>query len=135
MALLLKHGLLFLNLEHQPFLFSLSQCQQQLGACKGHLPSASSELGLPRWHSGEESACQCKRCGFSTWVRKIHGSPLQCSCLENSMDRGAWWPAVPGSQRVRHNLVTEPTHTAEMKPPVPAAADLQHTLKAVRGGE
>ena len=23
-----------------------------------------------------------------------HGSPLQCSCLENSMDRGAWWTTV-----------------------------------------
>ena len=20
-----------------------------------------------------------------------HGNPLQCSCLENPMDRGAWW--------------------------------------------
>ena len=23
-----------------------------------------------------------------------HGNPLQCSCLENSMDRGAWWATV-----------------------------------------
>ena len=27
--------------------------------------------GLPRWHSGEESACQCGRHGFDPWVRKI----------------------------------------------------------------
>ena len=26
--------------------------------------------------------------------------PLQYSCLENPMDRGAWWAAVQGSQRV-----------------------------------
>ena len=26
--------------------------------------------------------------------------PLQYSCLENSMDRGAWWATVHGSQRV-----------------------------------
>ena len=32
-----------------------------------------------------------------------HGNPLQCSCLENPMDRGAWWATVHGSQRVRHN--------------------------------
>ena len=25
-----------------------------------------------------------------------NGSPLQCSCLENSMDRGAWQAAVHG---------------------------------------
>ena len=23
-----------------------------------------------------------------------HGNPLQCSSLENPMDRGAWWAAV-----------------------------------------
>jgi len=23
-----------------------------------------------------------------------HGNPLQYSCLENSMDRGAWWAIV-----------------------------------------
>ena len=25
-----------------------------------------------------------------------HGSPLQFSCLENPMDRGAWWATVHG---------------------------------------
>ena len=25
-----------------------------------------------------------------------NGNPLQCSCLENSMDRGAWWATVYG---------------------------------------
>ena len=25
-----------------------------------------------------------------------HGSPLQYFCLENPMDRGAWWAAVHG---------------------------------------
>ena len=25
-----------------------------------------------------------------------HGNPLQYSCLENPMDRGAWWAIVPG---------------------------------------
>ena len=25
-----------------------------------------------------------------------HGKPLQYSCLENPMDRGAWEPIVPG---------------------------------------
>ena len=31
------------------------------------------------------------------------GNPLQYSCLENSMDRGAWWVTVHGVARVRHN--------------------------------
>ena len=25
-----------------------------------------------------------------------NGTPLQCSCLENPMDRGAWWAAIHG---------------------------------------
>ena len=29
-----------------------------------------------------------------------NGTPLQYSCLENPMDRGAWWNTVRGSQRV-----------------------------------
>ena len=33
-----------------------------------------------------------------------HSNPLQYSCLENPMDRGAWWALQPfGWQRVRHN--------------------------------
>ena len=27
---------------------------------------------------------------------KGHGNPLQYSCLENPMDRGAWWVTVHG---------------------------------------
>ena len=37
-----------------------------------------------------------------------HGNPLQYSCLENSMDREAWWATVHGVRRVRHDLVTTP---------------------------
>ena len=28
--------------------------------------------------------------------REGNGNPLQYSCLENSKDRGAWWPTVHG---------------------------------------
>ena len=31
-----------------------------------------------------------------------NGNPLQYSCLENSMDRGAWW-AIVHEIRVGHN--------------------------------
>ena len=37
-----------------------------------------------------------------------NGNPLQCSCLENPMDRGAWQAVVHGLPRVGHNLVTKP---------------------------
>ena len=35
-----------------------------------------------------------------------NGTPLQYSCLENPMDRGAWWAAVRGALRVRHDWAT-----------------------------
>ena len=47
-----------------------------------------------------------------TWVQSLGGedplkkgmvNPLQYSCLENAMDRGAWRPTVHGVQRVEHS--------------------------------
>ena len=35
-----------------------------------------------------------------------NGNPHQCSCLENSMDRGIWWPW--GHERVGQDWVTNP---------------------------
>ena len=29
-------------------------------------------------------------------IREGNGNPLQCSCLENPRDGGAWWAAVSG---------------------------------------
>ena len=112
--------------------------------------------GLPRWLSGKESACQCRRHGFDPWVRKMpwrrkwqptpvflpgeshgrrslvgcspwgreesdtterlhfdfslsyigkgNGNPLQCSCLENPRDGGAWWAAIYGVAQSRTRL-------------------------------
>ena len=38
-----------------------------------------------------------------------HGNPLQYSCLENPMGRGAWWAAVHGDTELDTTEVTEPT--------------------------
>ena len=34
--------------------------------------------------------------GWEDALEKGMGNPLQYSCLENSMDRGAWWVTVCG---------------------------------------
>ena len=39
--------------------------------------------------------------GLGSSPREGHGNPLQYSCLENSMDKGAWWGAVHGVTRSR----------------------------------
>ena len=48
----------------------------------------------------------CQLLSVSVWwvwlrkcIREGNGSPLQCSCLENPMDGGAWWAAVHGVAR------------------------------------
>ena len=53
--------------------------------------------GLLRWLSGKESACSAGAAGDKGSVPQLgrppgggHGNPLQYSCLENPMDRGAW---------------------------------------------
>ena len=33
-----------------------------------------------------------------------YGNPLQYSCLENSMDRGAWWATVHGVTKIWRQL-------------------------------
>ena len=71
--------------------------------------------GSPACASGKQPACHCgrhKRRGFDPWVRNIpgggHGNPLQYSCLENPMDRRAWWATVHGV------IKTEATQHAHM---------------------
>ena len=56
--------------------------------------------GLPRWLSGKESACQCRRHRFNPWVGKIpwrrKWQPSPVFLPGNSIDRGAWWATVRG---------------------------------------
>ena len=66
--------------------------------------------GFPGGSEGKESVCNSGNVGLiPEWGRSSgggHGNPLQYSCLEKSMGRGAWWTTVGGSQRVRHDWVS-----------------------------
>ena len=50
---------------------------------------------------------QVRFLGREDSLKKEMANLLQYSCLENPMDRGAWWATVHGIARVRHDLVTE----------------------------
>ena len=39
-----------------------------------------------------------------------NGSPLQCSCLENPRDGGAWWAAVYGVAQSPHRQLKQQQH-------------------------
>ena len=70
-------------------------------------------LGLSRWSCDKESACKADAIGDADSIPELgrspgegNDNPLQNSCLENPMDRGAWRATVHGSQRVRHDVTT-----------------------------
>ena len=44
-----------------------------------------------------------------------NGNPLQFSCLENPIDRGAWQTTVHGVARAGHDLATKPPPMMEAK--------------------
>ena len=70
--------------------------QQRAGIC---------ELGgFPAGSDGKASACNAGDPGSVSgrYPGEEIGNPLQHSCLENPMDRGAWRAAVPGVAK-RHD--------------------------------
>ena len=73
-------------------------------------------VGLPQWLIGKESTCSARAAagvdlipGSGRSAGGGNGTPLQYSCLENPMDRGAWRAAVHGvaqSQTLLKRLTT-----------------------------
>ena len=73
---------------------------------------------LPGKSHGRRSLVGCSPWGHKEWdtTERLHfhfslsctgegnGNPLQCSCLENPRDGGAWWAAVYGVAQSRTRL-------------------------------
>ena len=83
-----------------------------------HLLGNNKRNGLPWWLSGKESACNVGAAGDVDFIPGSggspgggHGNPLQCSCLENPMNRGAWWAADPMVPKSWTRLKRLSTHT------------------------
>ena len=80
--------------------------------------TSKKDIGFPCGTSGKEPACQCRRHrrhrsipGLGRSPEEGNDNPLQCYCLENSMDRGAWqatvhriakWPGWATKQPLAH---------------------------------
>ena len=70
-------------------------------------------MGFPGGSAGKESAYNTGDSGDAGLILGSgrspgvgNGNPLQYSCLENSMDRGAWWATV-------HRVIKSRTQLAE----------------------
>ena len=57
-------------------------------------------MGFPGVSDGKESACNAGDPGLIPGLGRSpgegNGYPIQYSCLENCIDRGAWWATVLG---------------------------------------
>jgi len=64
--------------------------------------------GFPSGSDGKESTCNAGYPGSIPGVGRSpgegNGNPLQYSCLENPMDRGAWQAAVYGVTKIQTQL-------------------------------
>ena len=68
-------------------------------------------MGLPWWLSNKESTCNAEAAQAAVSISGLgrfpgggNGSPLQYSCLENPMDRGAWQATVHRVAKSRTRL-------------------------------
>ena len=62
-------------------------------------------VGCSLW--GLEESDTTKRLHFHfsfSCIGEVNGNPLQCSCLENPRDGGAWWAAIYGVAQSRTQL-------------------------------
>ena len=62
-------------------------------------------MGCSAW--GRKGSDMTERLHFHfslSCIGEGNGNPLQCSCLENPRDRGAWWAAVYGVAQSRTRL-------------------------------
>ena len=63
----------------------------------GKFQGRRSLVGCSPWGCEESDTPEQLHFHFSlSCIGEGNGNPLQCSCLENPRDRGAWWAAVYG---------------------------------------
>ena len=80
----------------------------------GKSPGQRNLVGCSPWGHKESDMTEQLHLHFSlSCIGEGNGNPLQCSCLENPRDRGAWWAAVYG---VAQSDMTKVTAAAAFNP-------------------
>ena len=91
--------------------------------CIFSIKMAPYALNFPCSSVGKEFACNAGDLGLIPGSGRSsgegNGNPLQYSCLENPMDRGAWQAPGHGVARVEHDLATKPPPHMLSTPPDP----------------
>ena len=92
-----------------PFLLSKFLQRRQWNPTPVLLPGKShgqrSLIGCSPWGLKESNTTEQLHFHFSlSCIGEGNGNPLQCSCLENPRDGGAWWAAIYGVAQSRTRL-------------------------------
>ena len=102
--------------EHKPWPLGCSVPMRQLRVpacpelCRSGRRSREDDCHVRKYDGsdGKESACNVGALG---WIPRLgrspgggHGNPLQYSCLENPMDKGAWRATVHGVTKTQTQL-------------------------------
>ena len=90
-------------------LFTFMHWRRQWQPTPMFLPGESqgrgSLVGCSPWGHKESDTTEQLHFHFSlSCIREGNGNPLQCSCLENPRNGGAWWAAVYGVAQSRTRL-------------------------------
>ena len=69
------------------------------------IPWTEGPVGYSAWGHEELDMTEGLHFHFSlSFIGEGNGNPLQCSCLENPRDGGAWWAAIYGVMQSRTRL-------------------------------
>ena len=87
-------------------------------------------MGCSPWGRCESDTTERLYFHFSvSCIGEGNGTPLQCSCLENPRDGGAWWAAVYGVAQSRtqlKRLSSSSSSSKETMSPPPASPAANH---------
>ena len=87
--------------------------KQELKGSQNHLVDGTYS-SHPGGSDDKRIHMQCRRPGFERSPGEGHGNPLQYSCQENSMDRGAWQATVHWITKNQKRLSEKDFHILEL---------------------
>ena len=86
-------------------MFKFSRVQRTVNVVSWSLEDAKMHTSWISWKMHPDFCAEsCHFLGIRDLLGEGNGNPLQDSCLENSVDRGAWWAAVHGVAQNRTRL-------------------------------
>ena len=105
---------IFRDLQHKMIV------QTGTGLWHIHMRNCTPWRGLPRWLMvkmcvpvGDTGGAGLMIPGLGRSSGGGNGNPLHYSCLENSVDRGAWWPTVHRVTKSRTQSTHQPTYSTK----------------------